>query len=377
MPRARANIRAKLRAQMDTGVNLVVITRAPAATSSPAMVRRRGSPAATRLPKAMIRMMIVTGHDSISDLSMADRLAVLKLAHRALSPVSVTETPDEDSAASFGCHRVGRLHHLVGVRGRSGGDDGGPAVSARSRPRPGAGQRSTPGDRSGVPGSPWPRRAWAWGSVAIGPWWSTTTTWRPVAPSPAKFFSMTARAATDWLPEACHPAPASALSTWTAKKPKATMTRSHATSTRRKWVAAHAPSRANGRGRSPSVGSDPAPSCSTAGDSGEETAGSTPSPVLVDAVMCRPSHPVLDTPLGIRHVTTIPLRVPPTSCRTGNCDTLWGMCRAAKCKQCGRPTWKGCGAHVEQVLGDVPKEERCQCRTTAAPNPRRKSWLSR
>ena len=103
MPRARANIRAKLSAQMETGVNLVVMTSAPAATSSPAMVRSRGSPAATRLPKAMTRMMIVTGHESISERSMAERLAVLKFAHRALSPVRVTVTPDEDSAASFGC----------------------------------------------------------------------------------------------------------------------------------------------------------------------------------------------------------------------------------------------------------------------------------
>ena len=102
MPRARANIRAKLSAQIDTGVNLVVITSAPAATSSPAMVSSSGRPAATRLPKAMTRMMMVTGHDSISDLSMAERLAVLKLAHRALSPVRVTLTPAEDNAASFG-----------------------------------------------------------------------------------------------------------------------------------------------------------------------------------------------------------------------------------------------------------------------------------
>ena len=35
---------------------------------------------------------------------------------------------------------------------------------------------------------------------------------------------MMARAATDWLFEACHPAPASAFSTWTAKIPK---TRTH------------------------------------------------------------------------------------------------------------------------------------------------------
>ena len=43
------------------------------------------------------------------------------------------------------------------------------------------------------------------------------------------------------------------------------------------------------------------------------------------------------------------------------------MCRAITCKKCGRPSWAGCGAHVEQVLGHVPPAERCQCRaeTTA------------
>lgn len=38
------------------------------------------------------------------------------------------------------------------------------------------------------------------------------------------------------------------------------------------------------------------------------------------------------------------------------------MCRAITCKKCQRPTWAGCGAHVEQVLGHVPPAERCQCR---------------
>ncbi|MEI8336756.1 MAG: hypothetical protein WCG37_07800 [Actinomycetes bacterium] len=37
------------------------------------------------------------------------------------------------------------------------------------------------------------------------------------------------------------------------------------------------------------------------------------------------------------------------------------MCRATTCKKCSRPTWRGCGAHIEQVLGDVPKSQRCQC----------------
>ena len=30
------------------------------------------------------------------------------------------------------------------------------------------------------------------------------------------------------------------------------------------------------------------------------------------------------------------------------------------------PDWSGCGAHVEQVLGDVPQSDRCNCRTKGA-----------
>jgi hypothetical protein len=40
-------------------------------------------------------------------------------------------------------------------------------------------------------------------------------------------------------------------------------------------------------------------------------------------------------------------------------DTLPGMCRQVTCKECGKPTWAGCGAHVEQVLGHVPIADRC------------------
>jgi hypothetical protein len=38
------------------------------------------------------------------------------------------------------------------------------------------------------------------------------------------------------------------------------------------------------------------------------------------------------------------------------------MCRRVECPTCGRPTFAGCGAHVEQVLGDVPLAQRCRCR---------------
>ena len=37
------------------------------------------------------------------------------------------------------------------------------------------------------------------------------------------------------------------------------------------------------------------------------------------------------------------------------------MCVEVTCKQCGRPSWKGCGKHVDQVLGHVAPEDRCQC----------------
>ncbi len=41
------------------------------------------------------------------------------------------------------------------------------------------------------------------------------------------------------------------------------------------------------------------------------------------------------------------------------------MCRAITCNKCGRPGYAGCGAHIEQVLGHVPKDDRCKCREQA------------
>lgn len=38
------------------------------------------------------------------------------------------------------------------------------------------------------------------------------------------------------------------------------------------------------------------------------------------------------------------------------------MCVRVTCNVCGKPTYAGCGAHVESVLAGVPKDERCKCR---------------
>ncbi|MCE1180222.1 MAG: hypothetical protein LWW86_14515 [Micrococcales bacterium] len=37
------------------------------------------------------------------------------------------------------------------------------------------------------------------------------------------------------------------------------------------------------------------------------------------------------------------------------------MCRPATCKKCGKTTWAGCGNHVDQVMANVPKNQRCTC----------------
>lgn len=57
------------------------------------------------------------------------------------------------------------------------------------------------------------------------------------------------------------------------------------------------------------------------------------------------------------------------------------MCRRVDCSKCGRPTFAGCGAHVEQVLGSVPPADRCRCREAKAKDakpavqPERRSWF--
>ena len=35
------------------------------------------------------------------------------------------------------------------------------------------------------------------------------------------------------------------------------------------------------------------------------------------------------------------------------------MCRAVRCKTCGKTTWAGCGQHVSQVMAGVPGDDRC------------------
>jgi len=55
------------------------------------------------------------------------------------------------------------------------------------------------------------------------------------------------------------------------------------------------------------------------------------------------------------------------------------MCYRVECTTCGLPSYGGCGAHVEQVLGDVPIDQRCRCReqSSQAEPKASDSWLQR
>ena len=42
------------------------------------------------------------------------------------------------------------------------------------------------------------------------------------------------------------------------------------------------------------------------------------------------------------------------------------MCRAVKCKTCGKTTWAGCGKHIDQVRRSVPAGQWCSGHSTSA-----------
>lgn len=37
------------------------------------------------------------------------------------------------------------------------------------------------------------------------------------------------------------------------------------------------------------------------------------------------------------------------------------MCYQITCYRCDKPTWGGCGSHVEEALAGVPENARCTC----------------
>lgn len=38
------------------------------------------------------------------------------------------------------------------------------------------------------------------------------------------------------------------------------------------------------------------------------------------------------------------------------------MCSPIRCSNCGKVTWAGCGQHVDEVMANVPVDQRCTCK---------------
>jgi len=44
------------------------------------------------------------------------------------------------------------------------------------------------------------------------------------------------------------------------------------------------------------------------------------------------------------------------------------MCRKVTCSQCNKPTWTGCGRHIEEALAGIPVDKRCKCPRSSESN---------
>ena len=51
------------------------------------------------------------------------------------------------------------------------------------------------------------------------------------------------------------------------------------------------------------------------------------------------------------------------------------MCHQITCPRCGKPTWEGCGQHIEIALKNVPASERCSCPRPDPNDPQHQKGL--
>ena len=232
MPSASANMSAKFIAQIEISNPCVSSARRPAEETSPRIVSRSGSPAAASVPKASTRIASVTGQERSSDVIIALRLAVLKSDHIPEEPVRETRDVLAAQRAELPLQRVGRGDHRRRVALRAGGDHGRVSVRGDRERRP-AGAAPSPTCafvRSVRSTCATVCRNAGSAVVACREW---TTTISAELERPPKLRWIRARACTDSEPEACQPAPESALSTLGAKTASETATTAHARVTAR------------------------------------------------------------------------------------------------------------------------------------------------
>jgi hypothetical protein len=188
---------------METGTSSLINTREPAEATRPARVRISGRPAATRAPKARTKIAMVTGHDTISDFSIASRLASLKSDQSSEEPVGFTCTRSTERSWS-GCLRSVATRTISSVSAPA------PArmmavLPSWLRVAPGTGCTT-----SAIRGSSWrisvtSARTSAPSPSVTGPSLDWTTTWMAELALPPKCSWASSRAATDSEPSACQP----------------------------------------------------------------------------------------------------------------------------------------------------------------------------
>ena len=61
---------------------------------------------------------------------------------------------------------------------------------------------------------------------------------------------------------------------------------------------------------------------------------------------------------GAANTARIPL---PTTLATATHTKGHTMCARVTCENCSKPTWAGCGEHIEDALQGVAVPDRCAC----------------
>lgn len=53
------------------------------------------------------------------------------------------------------------------------------------------------------------------------------------------------------------------------------------------------------------------------------------------------------------------------------------MCSPARCRTCGKTSWRGCGQHVAQVRAMVPADQWCAGHPKDPNAPSESGWLAK
>jgi hypothetical protein len=50
------------------------------------------------------------------------------------------------------------------------------------------------------------------------------------------------------------------------------------------------------------------------------------------------------------------------------------MCSKVSCRKCGKPTWSGCGQHIEEALYGIAEADRCKGHENDVPTEKKSKF---